>query len=194
MLPLPFTSPRLTLRPFQRSDAAPMLPLIGDFAIADTTARIPHPYTAQDADAFLSMLEADPAKPIACITLTATGQLIGAVGLDLEPAHNRAELGYWIGRPFWNQGYASEAAAAMLAHAFTALRLNKVCAHHYTRNPSSGRVLEKIGMRRQGLLTAHMKRWDRYEDCVAYGLTRAEFLARPPENPHGPHAAPQALG
>jgi ribosomal-protein-alanine N-acetyltransferase len=189
-------TPRLTLRRFQRSDAAPMLPLIGDFAIADTTARIPHPYTQEDADAFLSMLEANPSKPIACITFTATGQLIGAVGLEPDTHNNRAELGYWIGRPFWNQGYATEAARAMLAHAFTALSFNKVNAHHVTRNPASGRVLEKIGMRREGLLTAHTRRWDKYEDCIAYGLTRAEFLARQPNQGahHGPHAAAQALG
>jgi RimJ/RimL family protein N-acetyltransferase len=152
-----------------------MLPLIGDFTIADMTARIPHPYTLADAHKFLDFLEADPARPIACITLTSTGELIGAVGLDLELLHERGELGYWTGRPYWNQGYATEAAAGMLEVGFTKLKLNRITAHHYTRNPASGRVLEKIGMKREGLLRSHMKKWDKFEDCVAYGLTAKDY-------------------
>jgi ribosomal-protein-alanine N-acetyltransferase len=170
---LPFATTRLLLRRFERSDAEPMLPLIGDFAIADGTARIPHPYTLADAHAFLDMLEKQPDKPIAAITLH--GAIIGAVGLDLEPAHDRGELGYWIGRPFWGQGYATEAARAMIVIGFEHLNLNKITAHHYARNPASGRVLEKAGLLREGLLKQHMRKWGNYEDCVAYGLTRGQF-------------------
>lgn len=187
---LPVRTQRLTLRPFQRSDAEPMLPLIGDFAIADTTCRIPHPYTLTDADAFLSMLEAEPDRPIAAVTITATGQLIGAVGLAPEPLHDRADLGYWIGRTFWNRGYATEAARAMIGLGFGKLGLNKITAHYFLRNPASGRVLEKLGMRHEGVLRQHLKRWDRYEDCGVYGITREEFLGAH----HGSHAAAEAVG
>jgi RimJ/RimL family protein N-acetyltransferase len=169
----PFATSRLILRHFQRSDAAPMLPLIGDFEIANNTSRIPHPYTAADADAFLSMLEREPEKPILAVTLN--NSVIGAVGLELEPLHDRGELGYWIGRPYWNKGYATEAARAMIAIAFRNLGLNKVVAHHFTRNPASGRVLEKTGMLREGLLRQHFKRWNKYEDSVAYGITKDQF-------------------
>jgi RimJ/RimL family protein N-acetyltransferase len=63
----------------------------------------------------------------------------------------------------------------MIGLGFTQLGLNKVTAHHYTRNPASGRVLEKAGMLREGLLRQQMKRFEKYEDCVAYGLTRSEW-------------------
>jgi len=170
---LPLATTRLVLRRFERTDAEPMLPLIGDFAIADGTARIPHPYTLADAHAFLDMLEKHPDKPIAAITLN--GAVIGAVGLDLEQAHDKGELGYWVGRPFWGQGYATEAARGMIVIGFKHLNLNKITAHHYTRNPASGRVLEKAGLVREGLLRQHMRKWGRFEDCVAYGLTRDQF-------------------
>ncbi|HYE61643.1 MAG TPA: GNAT family N-acetyltransferase [Phycisphaerales bacterium] len=176
MLPLPYPTSRLVLRRFERADAAPMLPLIGDFEVANGVLRIPHPYTTEDADAFLSMLEREPEKPIAAVTLD--GAVIGAVGLELDGVHGRGELGYWIGRPYWGRGYATEAARAMIAIGFTRLSLNKITAHHYTRNPASGRVLEKVGMVREGLLKQHFQRWGRYEDSVAYGLTRDVWEVR----------------
>jgi [ribosomal protein S5]-alanine N-acetyltransferase len=170
---LPHSTTRLVLRRFLRSDAEPMVPLIGDFAIADGTSRIPHPYTLADAHAFLDMLEKNPEKPIAAVTLG--GAVIGAVGIDLEPAHDRGELGYWIGRPYWGQDFATEAARAMIFLGFTHLKLNRINAHHYSRNAVSGSVLVKTGMIREGLLRQHMKKWDKYEDCVAYGITRDKF-------------------
>lgn len=173
---LPVQTPRLHLRPFQRSDMEPMLPLIGDFDIANNTSRIPHPYTMADAEAFLTMLERDPEKPILAVTLD--NAVIGAVGLELEPLHDRAELGYWIGRPYWNKGYATEAARAMIALGFTRLALNKIVAHHFTRNPASGRVLEKAGLLKEGLLRHHFKRFNKYEDAVAHGLTRQVWEVR----------------
>lgn len=169
---------RLLLRRFAREDGPAIVPLIGDFAIADMTARISHPYTLADAHTFFDMLAAQPERAVYAVTCGTSGALMGAIGLDPEPAHDRAELGYWIGRPYWNKGYATEAGAAMLRLAFTELGLHRVTAHHYTRNPASGRVLEKIGMRREGLLIGHMKKWGGYEDCVAYGATHPDYAAR----------------
>ncbi len=174
---LPRHAGGLLLRRFCRNDAPALVPLVGDFAIADMTSRIPHPYGEEDAAAFLSMLEASPQRPVAAVTLP-DGTLVGAVSLDLEPAHDRGELGYWIGRPFWGRGYATIAGAAMLDIGFNNLGLHRINAHHYTRNPASGRVLEKIGMVREGLLRGHMKKCGRYEDCVAYGLTTDAYATR----------------
>ena len=82
------------------------------------------------------------------------GELIGVTGLHPEPEHGRARLGYWIGRPFWGQGYATEAARAAVGWAFEGLDVRRLHAESFARNPASCRVLEKIGMRvlREGIV------------------------------------------
>ena len=79
--------------------------------------------------------------------------------------------------PYWRQGYATEAARAMVGHAFTATEMHRVMAQHVTRNPASGRVMQKIGMRYEGRLRDHVRRWDRYEDVEVYGILRDEWDA-----------------
>ena len=81
-------------------------------------------------------------------------ELCGAVGLQIADAHRHAELGYWIGVPFWGKGYATEAASAAVAFGFDMLRLNRIYAHHFAGNTASQRVLEKIGMRHEGRFPA----------------------------------------
>jgi RimJ/RimL family protein N-acetyltransferase len=95
----------------------------------------------------------------------------------LDGNHRRAELGYWIGRPFWGRGYATEAARAMLDFGFGSMGLNRIFAHHMRDNPASGRVLANIGMTREGVLSQHILKWDQFRDVVLYGLTRERFLA-----------------
>ena len=74
------------------------------------------------------------------------------------------------GKPFWNQGYCTEAARAVLAHAFEELGLHRVFAHCFSRNPSSGRVLEKIGMVHEGRLKEHILKWGKFESLDQYGI------------------------
>jgi [ribosomal protein S5]-alanine N-acetyltransferase len=175
---LPITTSRLTLRRYQRADAEVMIPLIGDRAIAETTARIPHPYTMNDFNFFFDKVSTPGGSTVACITLSADSSLVGTIGLDPNPDNDCVELGYWIGKPFWGHGYATEAAAAMLRVAFEGLGVNRVNAHCFTRNLASARVLEKIGMQREGLLRQHMKRFGKYEDSLAYGITASDYHAK----------------
>jgi ribosomal-protein-alanine N-acetyltransferase len=104
----------------------------------------------------------------------AHGELVGAAGLRFELAHKRGELGYWIARAHWGRGIASEAVRALVEHAFEALALERVFAHHFAWNPASGRVLEKAGLRREGLLRGHVQKDGRAADNVVYGLARAD--------------------
>ena len=80
-----------------------------------------------------------------------------------------------MGVPFWGRGYAPEAAGAVLQYAFEELGLNRVWAQHFTRNPASGRVLEKLGFQREGTLRGHQKRFDEFEDSVVYGILASEW-------------------
>jgi acetylornithine deacetylase/succinyl-diaminopimelate desuccinylase-like protein len=92
-----------------------------------------------------------------------------------HPDHDRAEIGYWIGKPYWGRGYATEAAAAVLSYGFGALNLHRMHAYHYSRNPASGRVLQKIGMSHEGRAPGHIKKWGTHEDCELYGILRADW-------------------
>ncbi len=90
-------------------------------------------------------------------------------------AGHRAELGYWIGEPFWNHGYCTEAARAFLDYAFGAVGLVRVHASHFSRNPASGRVMRKIGMKYEGCRRCHAKKWDKLEDLDLYGILKEEW-------------------
>ncbi|HSL71791.1 MAG TPA: GNAT family protein, partial [Longimicrobiales bacterium] len=102
---------------------------------------------------------------------------LGAVGLRIEQLHRRAELGYWIGVPYWSQGYCTEAARAVLRFGFEALELNRIHASYLARNPASGRVMQKLGMQYEGQLRQHVRKWDVFEDIVTYAILQSEFRA-----------------
>jgi len=99
---------RLRIRPYSETDIPELLPLIGTKEVAATTLRIAHPYTEQDAKDFLEFAK-EPGKLWLAITLRDNGRQIGGIGLRIEEQHQHAELGYWLGVPYWGQGYATEA-------------------------------------------------------------------------------------
>lgn len=160
---------RLLLRPFTLTDAPEVQRLAGVREVALNTLHIPHPYPDGAAQAWIAK-HAD--GPQATFAIDAGGQLVGAIGLVLDPPHDRAELGYWIGVPFWGRGYATESARAMVRFGFEQHSLNRIFAQVFKRNPASARVLQKIGMRYEGTLRQHLKKWDAYVDVDAYGIVR----------------------
>ena len=167
---------RLVLRPFALSDAPEVQRFCGDFAVADTTLNIPHPYPDGAAAEFIATHPANYEKGegvVFALTLKNDQCLIGAMGLDINKRFRRAEIGYWIGKPFWNQGYATEAGRAVVDFAFTQLGLHKIVGTYLTRNPASGRVMQKIGLTQEGLLRSHVIKWDCLEDIVTCGIVRS---------------------
>ncbi len=171
-------TPRLCLRPFSEDDAPAVTALAADRDIASTTILIPHPYEERHAHGWIGthQLAFDSGHSLdLAVCQSGTGELLGAIGLVFQPTHDRAEMGYWIGKPFWGNGFATEAAAAMIRYAFSTLRYNRVSAYHFTRNLASGRVLLKAGLRPEGLWRNHIKKWGVYEDCAVYGILRSEW-------------------
>lgn len=168
---------RLLLRPFRTSDADDVQRLAGDRAVADTTLNIPHPYEDGLAEKWISnhrgWFEQDE-QAVFAITLLAHGTLIGSVQLHIHREDDRGELGYWIGKPYWNRGFCSEAARALVGFGFEQLGLNRVHAWHFSRNPASGRVMQKLGMLHEGRLRQHVRKWDAFEDLELYGILRAD--------------------
>lgn len=167
---------RLVLRPFLLSDAATVQRLAGDRAVADTTLSIPHPYSDGMAEQWIATHEgAWTRHEMATLAITEPeAGLVGAISLRIELAHRRAEMGYWIGTPYWGLGYATEAARAMVTFGFDKLKLQRIYAHHFVRNPASGRVMAKVGMHLEGTLREHFYRWDQPEDVSAWGLLRTD--------------------
>jgi [ribosomal protein S5]-alanine N-acetyltransferase len=169
---------RLKLRPLQMADAPLVSKLAGEKAIASTTRRIPHPYTLEMAENWVASLPELHAKGELlnyAIVLQSTGEFIGSIGLILNATDHHGELGYWIGSPYWNRGYATEAALKMVDYAFEGMQLHRIFALHMTRNPASGRVMQKIGMKKEGTLKEHRYKWGKYEDLAMYGMTEKDY-------------------
>jgi [ribosomal protein S5]-alanine N-acetyltransferase len=185
-------TPRLVLRPFSLADAPRVRELAGDARIADTTANIPHPYPEGRAEIWIQMHApqaqdykqftfaitlAGTRTPGRELDLSETGHLIGAVSLILssEPAMGRAELGYWIGVPYWNRGFATEAAFTVLAFGFQRLGLRRIFAQHVAHNYASGRVLQKLGMIHEGTLREQFQKGDQLFDLENYTILREQW-------------------
>jgi len=169
---------RLILRPFTMDDAPELQRLAGDRDIASTTSEgeIPEPNMAKQwikirQDRFDRGESVDFA-----IIHREWGVLIGAIGLGMENKQDESmQLGYWLGKQYWNNGYCTEASHAVLRYGFGVLGLHRIYARHFTRNPASGRVLQKIGMKHEGTLREAFKKWGKFEDLECYGILKSEY-------------------
>ena len=151
---------RLTLRAFTLEDAPCVAELAGDKRISDSTLLIPYPYTLEDA---IGWIETHPERAIRgegysfALTLK-TGELMGGFGLSTNLEHARAEIGYWLGLPYWNGGYTTEAARAILNWGFENLALERIQAHVFAGNTGSIRVQEKLGMTLEGRMKKYYRK------------------------------------
>jgi len=170
---------RLIIGLYQPEDAKDIARLAGAPEVFDTTLNIPFPYEPQMAVEWLgthaAKYESGEGAQLK-IQDADTGDLVGGIGLmGIDHEHAVAELGYWTAVPYWNRGYATEASRAVLEFGFTTLNLNRIHAHHFTRNPASGRVLVKIGMQHEGRLRQAVRKLDHYEDIELYAILREDF-------------------
>lgn len=152
---------RLTLRPFVADDAREVARLLDDPRVMDKLFELPRPYGIDDASRWIDShgpaRACDERYTFAVCPHGGTSP-VGAVALRRSaPDSGRGELGYWTGPEHWRRGYASEAAAAVVAFGFAALGLDRVEARHLVRNPASGRVLEKAGLTREATLAGYLR-------------------------------------
>jgi RimJ/RimL family protein N-acetyltransferase len=168
---------RLILRPLGPEDAPTVQRLAGEKDVASTTRLLPHPYPPGAAEAWIATLPElyQRAEGITWGIAMGNGPILGTIRLVLNPADNHAELGYWVGKPYWNNGYCTEAARAVVAYGFDTLDLERIYANYMARNPASGRVLLKLGMQQEGMLRRHRRKFGRYEDLIVCGLCRSEY-------------------
>ena len=154
-LPDTIVTERLTLRRPRAADAGPMSLYAGDRRVALMLTRVPHPYPPGVAEHWISSLPELYAKAemINWGIVMDGGLLLGTIRLTLNPADNHAEMGYWVGKPYWNNGYCTEAARAVVGYGFDKLDLERIYANYMARNPASGRVLAKLGLATNSDLT-----------------------------------------
>lgn len=171
---------RLVLRAFAPADAAEVQRLAGDPAVAEHTL-LPHPYADGIAETWISGRGAahDRGEETSfAIERAHDGALIGAIGLAFEPQPGCARLGYWLGRPYWGRGYASEAAVAVVAYGFETQGLERIWAPRFHANAASGRVLEKVGLAHEGSRRRFVPERGRAECVERHGCLRWEYFAR----------------
>ena len=169
---------RLRLRELKATDIPLIVKYAGNQNISKTTLNIPNPYEEKDAIFWINMSQQgfkNKTQFTFGVELKMTNNLIGGTGLILNERFNRAEAGYWIAEPFWNNGYCSEVLKELLRFGFKELKLNKIFATHLLENAASGRVMEKNGMIKEGVLIDHAKKGDTYFSLVQYRLTKSEY-------------------
>jgi RimJ/RimL family protein N-acetyltransferase len=169
---------RLTLRKFRVSDASRVEELAGAREVAEMTLNIPYPYESGLAEEWFQSHQDDFESGegvVFALIRKDNLELIGAMGLIFTPRFHRAELGYWIGKPYWGLGYATEAAHEIVRYGFEERGLNRIYATHMTKNPASGRVMQKLGMTQEGCLRQHALKWDEFVDMAIFGLLKKEW-------------------
>ena len=141
---------RLVLRPYEVRDVAAIETLANNWNVASTLGRMPYPYEPGMAAMFMADHDVKRAARLGFpFAITWRETFVGGIGLDLE-RYEDWELGYWLGEPYWGQGYATEAAHSVVQFGFETLGLPRVVAGHFVDNPTSGRVLTKLGFRYTG--------------------------------------------
>lgn len=145
--------------------------------IYDRTLRIPYPYTEDDADAWLGIMERttrERGQPIAWAIRDSHDLLIGSCGFDRQAVckSHLAEIGFWLAKPYWGQGIMTNVVKTVCRYGFDELGLSKITAHVFADNTGSARVLEKCGFEREGYLRQQFKKDGRLIDGLLYGLLK----------------------
>ena len=168
----------VAVRPVRLEDALDLAPLANDPEIAAHTLQIPHPYTLDDANRFvlaahLQMREGS--AYVFAITLRGSDTPIGIIGLGgFRETDRRAEVGFWIGREFWNRGYVTEALTLVVEFSFGRLNLHKVEGEVFAWNAASCRVFEKCGFKHEGTRRDHRYKQGQWITCEIYGRVADE--------------------
>jgi [ribosomal protein S5]-alanine N-acetyltransferase len=181
MTPFPtLESERLILRRLEWKDAALVYEYMQERDIAYNTLVIPYPYPEGAAEEWIGRTQelGDKGQDFTfAVTRKADSLFMGACGIGLNPEHRRADIGYWLGKPFWGQGYMSEAARRVIQFGFEELDLNRIYAAYFTRNPASRRVMEKAGMTYEGAHRQMFLKWGEFVDVGVCAILRAEWKA-----------------
>lgn len=170
---------RLLLRPFLLADAPEVNVLAGNYEVYKTTLNVPHPYSEEMAVAWISEHDHDLVLRNLyhwAVINRDTGKLMGCISLGFNTKRILAEIGYWFGEPYWNQGFGTEASVCVIRFGFETLGLNRIYGRFFANNPASGKIMEKCGMKFEGRLRDDQIKDGAFIDVNYYGILREEFL------------------
>jgi ribosomal-protein-alanine N-acetyltransferase len=168
---------QVELSEFRSSDTDALIEHLNDRDIYDRTLRIPFPYSQADAEEWLALvakITQEQGRPVNWAIRGPDQSLIGGCGFDgfeVGKSH-RAEIGYWLARPYWNRGIMTTVVQRLCQHAFEDFGLVKITAHVFAHNPVSARVLEKCGFIEEGFLRKHVLKDGKFIDARLFGLVR----------------------
>lgn len=169
------TTDRLLLRPLSEADIDRVTGLLQSSEIAETTLYIPHPYSRQDAVTWIGThaSAAELGRELTwAICRKVDGLLMGAFGISIDAYHQRGTIGYWLGVPYWGQGFTSEAAQTVVTFGFRELGLHRIEATCMPDNIGSARVMEKAGLVYEGTLRGYYRKGDHFVDAAMHGRIR----------------------
>lgn len=163
------------LSELRESDRAALVEFLNERDIHDRTLRIPYPYTPEDAERWLitvADITQQQGRPVHFAIRNADEHLIGACGfMDFQlGVSHRAEVGYWLAKPYWGRGIMTSVVSRVCQYAFAEFKLVKITAHVFTFNPASARVLEKCGFVQEGLLRKHYLKGEKLIDTRLFSL------------------------
>lgn len=172
-------SDRLILRAFTLDDVPCVERLLNTPEIAATTLNVAYPYPSGAAEGWIRTHAAAARAGENfnwAITLHDTDEVIGTVGLSMVSKHKRTGLGYWLGVPYWNHGYMTEAVVRVIDFAFEDLACVRVEAGYIPSNPASGRVLDKAGMEYEGTFRSYFQQRGRSVDIAMRAIVRSSAV------------------
>mgnify|MGYP000005812816 CR=1 FL=1 len=161
------TTERLVLRPFTLNDAPRVRALVGNWKVARMLARVAYPYGQEQAEQWITTHDKARASGAGFpYAIDKDDELVGCIGLDRDSKDDTYDIGYWVGEPYWNNGIATEAGRAIVAHAFRAHPVGYLTAGHMAENHASGSVLTKLGFR----YTAETDLWSEARHAKVHAL------------------------
>ncbi|NAT22398.1 GNAT family N-acetyltransferase [Pseudomonas syringae] len=171
---------RLLLAALQPEQASTLSHLADEPTIAAMTSALPSPYTLEHAQAFIAQTHEQFATGQTLslgVHVTETGALAGVVSFRFSTLHQRANLGYWMGVDYRNNGYTSEAVQGLMTYGFTHMNFNRIAGQCFSDNLASARVLEKCGLLYEGCMKEAFLKNDVFKDMSLFGLLRAQYEA-----------------
>lgn len=166
---------RLILRRFTLQDSLPLQKYADNQEISRILPNIPYPYTLNIAENWISKQDEKTNKISLAITGRESGEVMGCIEVICDKNNSSASLGYWLGVPFWNQGFCTEATHAVIDFGFEQMGFHRIWAEYWSANPASGRVMEKCSMRKETVMIEKELCSGEYRNIVQYAILRREW-------------------
>ena len=166
---------RLTLREIEVSDAPTVHLHLNDPAVTADLLPLPQPYTLEFVQEWIADLRAGKFGDGIMFTILCGETFIGTMYLHVDQQHRHAEIGYWLGKAYWGQGYATEAGREVIRYGFEKLYLRRIYAYYFARNRGSCRVLEKLDLKYEGTQRQDIMKDGEFVDIGFCGLLRSEW-------------------